>query len=203
MGKNLIEEKNEKYYVETIGLETAEYLVTDEDDSRLKKYDIKPEELIDKKQSSKIMSKAVGRRCYGVIGNLECDQIIERRLERNIKELQIDEEIEKFLKKASKVSPERKKKFVEKFGAPAYRYNDVCKEFERYAREKNISTITISSVELFTKAIDDLWYLQHTVNLLRKKGIYIYFKENGLWTGNPIHLVDVGQLSVLETYVFY
>lgn len=190
-----------KYYVEREGLETGLYQVEDVNYAK-NCYGIYPNEIIelDGEELSHLVYKeeASGRRCFfGNLCNLDNIVIAEKRLGKNIRNLQIDTKIESVLENFRNMPYEERDKIADKLGVANYEGCEIYSEITEYARKKGISTITVSSVALFSHAVGSEKEGINVLKNLRRDGIHIYFKNDGLWTGKPIHDMDIGAILVL------
>jgi len=124
----------------------------------------------------------------------------ERRVDNSVRHLEIDVDIEKVLKRLSRLTVERRYKISQKYGVGDYESCTICENVRQYVKDKNISTVTVSSVKLFAKALQNIVDVRNVLHNLKREGIYIYFKEDGLWTGNDIQSIDIGALAALAIY---
>lgn len=191
--------KVEKYYKETIGNETVFYSLDDKEFDK-ERYDINPNEIVDETQLSRLISEesAKGKRCL-VGALLSSNNILraEKRLGSNIRSLQIDTDIESVLEKLINMTYKERKKFAEKYKTANHEGCEVVSAITDYVKEKQKITVTISSVALLSKAVGSHTEAIAVIRNLRRKDIYIYFKDDGLWTGKLIHDMDIGSLAVL------
>ncbi len=191
----------EKYYVERKGLETGFYQVEDVDYAK-NCYGIYPNEIIKlgREELSQLVYKEEinGRRCsFGSLCNLDGIVIAETRLGKNIRNLQIDTKIESVLENLRNMTYEEREKMSDELDVANWESCEIYSQITEYAREKRISTVTVSSVALFSRAVGSEFETINLLRNLRRVGVHIYFKNDGLWTGKPIHDMEIGALSVL------
>lgn len=199
--KKLERNTKEKYYIEREGLETGFYQVENVNYAK-NSYGIYPNEIIelDREELSHLVYKeeASGRRCcFGTLCNLGSIVTAEKRLGKNIRNLQIDTKIESVLENFKNMTYEEREKYADELEVANYESCEIYSQITEYAREKRISTITVSSVALFSRAVGSEKEGINLLRNLRRDGVHIYFKNDGLWTGKPIHDMDIGALSVL------
>ena len=196
-----MEEENKKYYIEKIGLELNTYCIKDGEDYQ--KFGIKDEDILEKKDYLKTLSKE-RKKClnitYDGIDGLGHEITAESRVDNSVRHLEIDDDIEKVLKRLSRLTVEQRYKISQKYGVGDYAICTICENVRQYVKDKNISTVTVSSVKLFAKALQNIVDVRNVLHILKREGIYIYFKEDGLWTGNDIQCIDIGALAALAIY---
>ena len=190
-----------KCFVLNNGLEVSLYPIEDVDLAK-KYYGIQEDDIfeLDQEQVYSIGYKATiaGKICsLGNLFNLNNDVLAEKRLNNTIRNLQINFKIEKVLKKFKELSDEQREEIEEETGIVDSVSCDIYSEIEKYAKQNKVSTITVSSVFLFVRAVGDYIQAINLLRNLRRNGIYIHFKNDGLWTGMQTHDFDIGALCVL------
>lgn len=199
--KSIINQNTMKYFVLNNGLEVSLYPIQDVDLAK-KYYGIQEDEILelDEKQVYSIGYKATvtGKSCsFGNLLNLNNEVVTEKRLDNTIKDLQINFKIEKVLKRFKELSHEKRVEMEEETGFADAVSCDIYSEIEEYAKKNKVSTVTVSSVVLFARAVGDYIQAINLLRNLRRNGIYIHFKNDGLWTGMQTHDFDIGALCVL------
>lgn len=201
-----------RYYIEKQGLHTKFYSADDfmlsEEHTSDKDYDITDNDIVDisNEECQKIEDKEFhrGKRCY-FSGLSSYTYYInkEKRVSKEIRNSEIDTEIERYLNKVIKTPMSKYKKLGEKTSVGAYNYirNDLYSVFTEYSQNNEKNTITISSIETLANSVRDHIGTVDLIRNIRRKGVYIYFKEDGIWTGNRESDIDLGVLIMLALCV--
>lgn len=198
-----LEKDTRKYFVSREGVVTSFYHIEDENiDIAKNRYGISPNEILslNGEQISSIIDQAheAGKRCtFRTLDNLDSIVVAEKRLDTNIRNLKIDAKIETILMKLKELTDEQRLEIAERIGTGDYETCTIFSEIKEYAESKKVTTVTVSSVYLFTRAVEDVMQAINLLRNLRRIGIHIYFKNDGVWTGKPIHDLDIGALCVL------
>lgn len=171
-------------------------------------FDINENDIVDltKQQLARIEDKEFrkGKRCYTTnLSSYTYEIPREKRVDKEIRKLEVDTEIEKYIKKIIKtpISKIKKKADEVSYRVDGYIRNDLYDVLTKYAKKNNKTTITISNVKMFAKSMRDYICPTELIRNIRRKGIYLYFKEDGIWTGNRELDIDLGVLIMLALCV--